>query len=55
MPEIRAACKLQLTRKGGAGAVREFAEVLLKARGQWEEVTEQYVRERSLTSDVGAP
>jgi 3-deoxy-D-manno-octulosonate 8-phosphate phosphatase (KDO 8-P phosphatase) len=55
VPEIRAACKVQLTRKGGAGAVREFAELLLKARGQWEEVTEQYVRERSLTSDVGAP
>jgi 3-deoxy-D-manno-octulosonate 8-phosphate phosphatase (KDO 8-P phosphatase) len=55
VPEISAACSLQLTRSGGAGAVREFAELLLKARGQWEEVTEVYVRERSLTSDVGAP
>jgi 3-deoxy-D-manno-octulosonate 8-phosphate phosphatase (KDO 8-P phosphatase) len=55
VPEIRAACKVQLTRHGGAGAVREFAELLLKARGQWEDVTEQYVRERSLTSGVGAP
>jgi len=27
--------------------VREFAELLLKARGQWEEVTDRYVRERS--------
>jgi 3-deoxy-D-manno-octulosonate 8-phosphate phosphatase (KDO 8-P phosphatase) len=55
VPEISAACKLQLTRSGGAGAVREFAELLLKARGQWEDVTETYVRERSLTSDIGAP
>jgi 3-deoxy-D-manno-octulosonate 8-phosphate phosphatase (KDO 8-P phosphatase) len=54
VPEISAICKLQLTRSGGAGAVREFAELLLKARGQWEEVTEEYVRERSLTSGVGA-
>jgi 3-deoxy-D-manno-octulosonate 8-phosphate phosphatase (KDO 8-P phosphatase) len=48
VPEIRAACKLQLTRHGGAGAVREFAELLLKARGEWASVTERYVAERSL-------
>jgi 3-deoxy-D-manno-octulosonate 8-phosphate phosphatase (KDO 8-P phosphatase) len=48
VPEIRAECTLELTRSGGAGAVRELAEVLLKARGQWEEVTDAYVRERSL-------
>jgi 3-deoxy-D-manno-octulosonate 8-phosphate phosphatase (KDO 8-P phosphatase) len=34
---------VQLTRRGGNGAVREFAELLLRARGQWEQVTEQYV------------
>jgi 3-deoxy-D-manno-octulosonate 8-phosphate phosphatase (KDO 8-P phosphatase) len=55
VPEISKACKLQLTRSGGAGAVRELAELLLKARGQWEQVTEAYVRERSLTAKVGAP
>ena len=54
VPEIRAACALQLARHGGAGAVREFAEVLLKARGQWEEVTERYVEERSLPSGASA-
>lgn len=48
VPEIRAACALQLARHGGRGAVREFAEVLLKARGQWEQVTGAYVEERSL-------
>lgn len=48
VPEVRAACTLQLVRTGGAGAVREFAELLLKARGEWATVTEQYVEERSL-------
>ena len=47
VPEIRAMCVLHLERHGGRGAVREFAEILLKARGQWREVTERYVRERS--------
>ncbi len=43
VPEIRSAANLHLTRNGGSGAVREFAELLLRARGQWEEVAEQYV------------
>lgn len=34
------------TRHGGHGAVREFAEALLTARGQWAEAVEAYVRER---------
>jgi 3-deoxy-D-manno-octulosonate 8-phosphate phosphatase (KDO 8-P phosphatase) len=48
VPEIRAICPLRLTRAGGAGAVREFAELLLKARGEWESVCDSYVAERSL-------
>ena len=48
VPEVREACVLQLTRTGGRGAVREFAELLLKARGEWVPVTERYVAERSL-------
>lgn len=48
VPEVKAACTLQLARTGGAGAVREFAELLLKARGDWTSVTERYVAERSL-------
>jgi len=54
VPEIRAACALQLERHGGAGAVRELAEVLLRARGDWEQVTERYVEERSLPSGASA-
>jgi 3-deoxy-D-manno-octulosonate 8-phosphate phosphatase (KDO 8-P phosphatase) len=48
VPEVKAACTVTLARDGGAGAVREFAELLMKARGEWEMVTEQYVDERSL-------
>jgi 3-deoxy-D-manno-octulosonate 8-phosphate phosphatase (KDO 8-P phosphatase) len=36
-----------LTRSGGHGAVREFAELLLRARGEWEGLVEWYVRSRS--------
>jgi 3-deoxy-D-manno-octulosonate 8-phosphate phosphatase (KDO 8-P phosphatase) len=45
--EVRAACSLRLARNGGAGAVREFAELLLKARGEWKAISEAYVAERS--------
>jgi len=47
VPEVRAVCTLKLTRPGGAGAVREFAELLLKARGEWKSVSDAYVAERS--------
>lgn len=50
VPEIRAVCALRLTRAGGTGAVREFAELLLKARGEWKAVSDAYVAERSLPS-----
>jgi 3-deoxy-D-manno-octulosonate 8-phosphate phosphatase (KDO 8-P phosphatase) len=45
--EVRDVCTVRLTRAGGRGAIREFAELFLRARGQWEELSEQYVRERS--------
>ena len=47
VPEVTSICSLRLTRHGGRGAVREFAEHLLKARGEWEAVVDRYVRERS--------
>ena len=47
VPEIRKVCKLQLERHGGRGAVREFTELLLKTRGEWNEVVERYVATRS--------
>src|SRR5881628_3153279 len=42
VPEVKAACAITLTRRGGHGAVREFVELLMKARGDWASVTEQY-------------
>ena len=45
--EVKAVSAVQLTRRGGHGAVREFAELLLKARGEWEAITEDYVTSRS--------
>jgi 3-deoxy-D-manno-octulosonate 8-phosphate phosphatase (KDO 8-P phosphatase) len=48
VPEVKAACTVHLSKHGGAGAVREFAELLMKARGDWGTVTDRYVEERSL-------
>ena len=47
VPEVKALAKVQLTRSGGRGAVREFAEIFLRARGVWDEVAARYVAERS--------
>ncbi|HEX5725926.1 MAG TPA: HAD family hydrolase [Longimicrobiaceae bacterium] len=44
--DARAAARWRGTRPGGAGAVREFAEALLQARGEWAERVEAYVRDR---------
>ena len=46
VPEVREMAAVRLSRRGGHGAVREFAELLLRARGEWTSVTERYVRER---------
>ena len=54
VPEVRAVAKLQLKREGGRGAVREFAELLLKARGEWDDVCERYVAERSRLEGDGS-
>ena len=52
VPEVRALCRVQLTRHGGQGAVREFVEALLRARGEWAAVTDRYVDERSGAMEV---
>jgi 3-deoxy-D-manno-octulosonate 8-phosphate phosphatase (KDO 8-P phosphatase) len=38
---------IRLTRNGGHGAVREFAELLLRARGEWDALVDTYVKSRS--------
>jgi len=44
--EVRRCATLQLTARGGFGAVREFAEALLNARGEWTDLVERYVASR---------
>ena len=46
VPEVRAVARWRTERAGGQGAVREFAEALLRARGQWSSLIEQYLAER---------
>jgi 3-deoxy-D-manno-octulosonate 8-phosphate phosphatase (KDO 8-P phosphatase) len=45
--EVRRTAQLQLSARGGFGAVREFAEALLVARGEWTDLVEQYVAQRN--------
>jgi 3-deoxy-D-manno-octulosonate 8-phosphate phosphatase (KDO 8-P phosphatase) len=46
--EVRRTATLQLNARGGFGAIREFAEALLTARGEWSDLVERYVAERSV-------
>lgn len=43
VPEVRARAAWIGERPGGAAAVREFVEVLLRARGEWEPLVSRYV------------
>jgi 3-deoxy-D-manno-octulosonate 8-phosphate phosphatase (KDO 8-P phosphatase) len=52
VPEVTRTARLTLKAHGGRGAVREFAEALLDARGEWTDAVERYVRKRS--EPVGA-
>ena len=45
--EVREVALWQATREGGRGAVREFCEALMKARGEWDVRVEAYVQARS--------
>lgn len=44
-PEALAAAHYVTTRGGGDGCVRELVDLLLRARGKWEAVTERFLRE----------
>ena len=46
VPEVKAAAALVTKHAGGDGAVREVAEVILKARGVWNDLVQQYLQER---------
>lgn len=45
--DARACARYALTRRGGDGAIREFTEGLLGARGQWEGLARWYVESRA--------
>lgn len=45
-PDVKAVAHWTATKPGGYGAIREFAEALLRARGEWNERVEAYLRER---------
>jgi 3-deoxy-D-manno-octulosonate 8-phosphate phosphatase (KDO 8-P phosphatase) len=53
--EVRDASRVRLTRSGGRGAVREFAELLLRGRGEWANICERYVAERSRVAEPATP
>ena len=46
VPEVRAIARWVSRRRGGEGAVREFTEALLAARGEWSRRVEAYLAER---------
>ncbi len=50
--EVQRLALLRLHAHGGRGAVREFAEALLDARGEWIDLVEQYVASRSVEGDA---
>jgi 3-deoxy-D-manno-octulosonate 8-phosphate phosphatase (KDO 8-P phosphatase) len=49
--EARRSATIALARHGGNGAVREFCELLLRARGEWDAQVEAYVASRSAESE----
>ena len=51
-PEARAVAQVQLTKHGGRGAVSEFAEAFLRARGVWDRVVADYIAERSVDVEL---
>jgi 3-deoxy-D-manno-octulosonate 8-phosphate phosphatase (KDO 8-P phosphatase) len=52
VPEVRAEAAWVTSVAGGEGAVRDFAEALLKARGEWPSLVEAYLRSREENGEV---
>ncbi len=53
--EAKAVAAYQTGSPGGRGAVRELAEVLLRARGEWNRLMDEYLNERDPQRAGGAP
>jgi 3-deoxy-D-manno-octulosonate 8-phosphate phosphatase (KDO 8-P phosphatase) len=52
VPEVLALARWRTRNSGGYGAVREFAETLLKSRGMWNEMVQQYLSQRAGEADT---
>ena len=52
VPEVRAVVRYTTTARGGHGAVREFTEALLRARGEWDQAVDRYLAERGATREA---
>ena len=52
--EVREAAHVHLEQGGGRGAVREFAEQLLTAREEWDELVAAYLAERRIVKKGSA-
>jgi 3-deoxy-D-manno-octulosonate 8-phosphate phosphatase (KDO 8-P phosphatase) len=48
--EVLSVAHLKLTREGGRGAAREFVELLLHARGEWDTLVSDYVSASAATA-----
>ncbi|HET9709347.1 MAG TPA: HAD hydrolase family protein [Gemmatimonadales bacterium] len=46
VPEVKAAARIVTTHAGGDGAAREVAELILRSRGEWQELVTKYFLER---------
>lgn len=46
VPEVKAVAQFVTKHAGGDGAVREVAEVILRSRGVWDELVDDYLKER---------
>jgi 3-deoxy-D-manno-octulosonate 8-phosphate phosphatase (KDO 8-P phosphatase) len=46
VPEVKTAARVTTSRAGGHGVVREVAELILKARGSWDDLVTEYLHER---------
>lgn len=52
VPELHAEARWTTTLPGGSGAVRDFAEALLQARGEWPALVDAYRRSRTEGGDI---
>ncbi len=46
VPEVKAAVRVVTAAAGGHAAVREVAEAILKARGEWDDALQEYLQRR---------